>query len=181
MQRVTYFIASTLDGFIARRDGRFDFFLDAPEVAQRYLDSLRGFDVALMGRSTWEVGRSAGVTNPYPWLKTYVFSRTTHQLPDSALTLVRDEATGVVAKLKATPGRGIYLCGGGQLASHLFDANLIDEVRVKLHPLLLGDGLPLAPALKRLVQLAPTSAPRVDGSGVIELQYRLTQSDPFQA
>jgi hypothetical protein len=31
------------------------------------------------------------------------------------------------------------------------------------------------------VQLAPTSAPRVDGSGVIELQYRLTQSDPFQA
>lgn len=169
-----YVVASTLDGRIARTDGSFDCFAAAGDAhVPDYLASLREFDSVLMGRKTYEVGLRMGVTDPYPFLDSYVFSSSMEASPDGRVHFVRDEPAAWVRAFKQQPAGGdIYLCGGATLAGALLKAGLIDEVVVKLNPLLIGDGLPLfdpvpAPLLLEL------SASKTYPNGVVLLTYRV--------
>jgi len=142
VRTVTYGAASSLDGFIARKDHSVDWLKwsdDVAAISSRYLKSV---DTVLMGRKTYDVAVRVG-TASYPGLKTYVFSRTLEKLSDSAVQLCRDDVAKVVRKLKAQDGKGICVMGGGELAHALFEAHLIDEVGVNIHPVLLGSGIPL--------------------------------------
>jgi dihydrofolate reductase len=168
-RKLKYHVAMSLDGFIAREDGTTDCFpgdLQAEHV-QDYLGSLAlAYDTVLMGRETYAVGLKAGVTDPYAPMDTYVFSRTLTESPHPRVHLVRDEAARFVRELKARPGKSwdlkgamqaldvqlgkdIYLCGGGALAASLFEEGLVDEVLVKINPVLLGSGKPLVSRLPR--------------------------------
>lgn len=177
MQRLVYFVAASLDGFIARRDHTFDCFPDAPDSAADYFEALNGFDVVVMGRRTYDIGLRAGVTDPYPKLRTYVFSRAMLESPDPKVTLVREDAVSVVRDLKSAGGRGIYLCGGGQFATELLTAGLVDEVRVKLHPFVLGQGVPLFDRLETHVPLV-LRATKPYPSGVVVLRYDVSHVTP---
>ncbi len=170
MQRLTYHVATSLDGFIARADGSYDCFPSFPDATNEYLAALKNYGTVLMGRKTYEVGLGLGVTSPYPHLKQYVFSSTLDASPNEAVTLVRSEPAATVRKLKAAGGAGIYLCGGAMLARHLFDADLIDELIVKIQPVLLGQGIALVGPLMtaRALQL---SASTIHPSGVVVLRY----------
>jgi len=84
MRKLKYYVASTVDGFIGHEDGSVNGFLEQGEHVTDYLESLKTwFEVVLMGRKTYEFGFQFGVTNPYPWLKQYVFSRTMKESPGS--------------------------------------------------------------------------------------------------
>jgi len=98
-------------------------------------------DAILMGRKTWEVaqGQNAGGAATMP---TYVFSRTLTRIDKPGVELVREDATGFVSKLKKQKGKDICLLGGGDLDRSLFEAGLIDEVGMNIHPILLGSGVP---------------------------------------
>ena len=159
MRKLTYYIATSLDGFIAGPGGEFDFFKFegdfAETVCAEFPETLPGpargplgigeapnkrFDTVLMGRGTYEPGLAAGMTSPYPQLRQYVFSRTlTGTDPD--VRIVADDPVEVVRGLKAEDGLGIWLCGGGQLAAQLRDE--IDELILKINPVVLGAGIPL--------------------------------------
>jgi dihydrofolate reductase len=158
VRRLVYYVAVTLDGFIAREDGSFDAFpwddefgaallARFPETfpaAMRTDDTPnQRFGAVLMGRRTYEVGLRDGITSPYPTLDQYVFSRSMARSPDPAVTLVRDDAVGAVRGLKAQDGADVWLCGGGELAGALFRAGLVDELILKLNPIVLGTGRPL--------------------------------------
>lgn len=143
MRKLKYYIASTIDGFIAHEDGSFDGFLMEGEHVSDYLAALQQFDAVLMGRKTYEVGVKEGVTNPYPHMKQYVISRTLKTNPGEAVTVVADEVDDLVRNLKAEPGQDIYLCGGGELAKTLLAAQHIDEIILKVNPVLFGTGIPL--------------------------------------
>ena len=70
MRKIKYHVATTLDGFIARRDHTVGGFVEAGEHVTDYLDSLKNdYDVVLMGRRTYEFGFQFGVTDPYSWMK----------------------------------------------------------------------------------------------------------------
>jgi dihydrofolate reductase len=98
------------------------------------------FDTVVMGRKTYDVAFDAGLDNPYPHLRQYVFSRSTKPVGD-AVTL-SESPVRTVRSLKAEPeGSGIWLCGGGKLASALYDE--IDRLVLKVNPIVLGSGLPL--------------------------------------
>ena len=68
MQRLTYFVATSIDGNIARPDDSFDFFVGEGDHVTDYLAALKTFDSVVMGRRTYDIAAKAGVTNPYPWL-----------------------------------------------------------------------------------------------------------------
>ena len=159
MRELKYYVACSVDRFIAREDGSFDDFptegehiadlLDRfPETVPAHLRDTLGvraenkwFDVVLMGRRTYEAGLRVGVTNPYPHLKQYLFSRTLKRSPDAKVKLVSEDAMDLIRGLKRQPGKDIWLCGGGELAATLFSE--IDEMILKVNPLLLGSGIPL--------------------------------------
>jgi dihydrofolate reductase len=174
MRELKYYVACTIDGFICREDGSIDCFmregLKEGEHVTDYLDSFKRFDVVLMGRKTYEVGLKAGVTNPYPTMTSYVFSRTLKESPDKRVTLIRENAVEVVRELKNKPGKDIYLCGGGDLAATLLSEGLIDEIILKLNPLLLGSGIPLFSRNIHLTELELTRS-KVYGNGVVLLHY----------
>ncbi|MCO1659419.1 dihydrofolate reductase family protein [Pseudonocardia humida] len=156
MRELTYFVAVSLDGFIAAPDDTFDAFpvqgdhidwifrewvdtLPTPglEMVGLKADNSR-FDTVLMGWKTYAAG---GVPNPYQHLRQYVFSRREREVPDDIHLTDRDPVE-VVRELKAEPdGSGIWLCGGGQLAGTLVEE--IDRFVFKVNPLLLGAGIPL--------------------------------------
>lgn len=151
MRKLVYYVACSVDRFIARTDGSFDFYLTEgqhladlvesfPETVPGHLRAIIGvtaenqqFDTVLMGRATYEVGLKEGVTSPYPHLNQFLFSRTLNQSPHPNVQLVTGSAVATVRQLKQTPGKDIWLCGGGELATSLFPE--IDELILKVNPI----------------------------------------------
>jgi dihydrofolate reductase len=144
MRKLIYHVANTVDGFIAHKDHTIDGFVPEGEHVTDYLASLKNdYDIVLMGRRTYEFGFQYGVTNPYPWLKQYVFSGTMESSPDANVELISGDVVELVKELKQQTGKDIYLCGGANLAGTLLAAKLLDEVIIKLNPVVFGTGLPL--------------------------------------
>jgi dihydrofolate reductase len=171
MRKLKYHVAATVDGFISREDGSWDFFPQEGDHIPEYIAALKtSYDTVLMGRRTYEPALKVGVTDPYPWLETYVFSRTMKESPNPRVKLVAEDALGVVRRLKEGEGRDLYLAGGGTFATALLDAGLVDEVLVKLNPLLLGAGISLSPGLRAVMNLELLST-KVYRNGVLLLQY----------
>ncbi|KST63411.1 dihydrofolate reductase family protein [Mastigocoleus testarum] len=172
MRKLKYYVACSIDGFIAREDGSFDCFPFDNEVVADYLESLKSFDVVLMGRKTYEVGLKEGKTDPYPNMKSYVFSRTMRKSPDERVQLISDNVPNLVRNLKNETGKDIYLCGGADLAATLFAENLIDEVILKLNPFLMGSGIPLFGRAIEQTTLELTNS-KIYRSGIILLNYQV--------
>lgn len=159
MKKLIYYVAATIDGFIARADGSFDFFLfegehfayllaEFPETMPSHMrDALavtgenKHFDTVVMGRRTYEVGSAVGLTNPYPQMRQIVISRSLSESPDLAVEVINANAVEAVQRLKQGDGLDIWLCGGAELAATLFTE--IDELMVKVNPIVLGAGMSL--------------------------------------
>lgn len=175
MRKLKYYVACTANGFIAHPDGSFDGFLPEGEHVTAFFESYKDFDIVLMGRKTYEVGLNQGVTNPYPMMKQYVFSRTLQESPDQNVQLISEKAGEVVQELKQTPGKDIWLCGGADLATTLFTENLIDEVILKLNPVLFGAGIPLFSGLIQQTSLELRQSTTYN-NGVVFLYYQVKLS-----
>jgi dihydrofolate reductase len=143
MSDLTYYVASSLDGFIAHADGSFDGFQWNDEVVSDFFADLETFKTVLMGRKTYEVGLKEGKTSPYPSMRQVVFSRTMEESPDEAVELVRGNIAEFVRTVKSEENGPIWLCGGAEVASTLMSAGLVDRVVVKLNPVMFGSGIPL--------------------------------------
>lgn len=158
MRDLVYYVAVSLDGYIAGPGGEYDAFLtegdhmdaafgrfgDAvPTVAAQALGVEQPgttFDAVVMGWNTYAVGLPFGMTSPYSHLQQIVFSRS-RQAEGERLTVSADDPLEVVRGLKAEEGADIWLCGGGTLAATLADE--IDRLVLKVNPVLFGSGIPL--------------------------------------
>ncbi len=172
MRKLKYHVACTVDGYIAREDGSFPGFIPEGEHVTDYLASFQTYDIVLMGRKTYQVGLDLGVTNPYPTMKQYVFSRTLETSPGENVTVVSENIPALVRALKTETGQDIYLCGGAELATLLFREQLIDELVLKLNPLLYGSGIPLFSDVIPQTALELSNS-KVYASGVVLLQYQV--------
>jgi dihydrofolate reductase len=174
MRKLIYHVASTVDGFIAHEDHTIDGFLAEGEHVTDYLAALKNdYDIVLMGRRTYEFGFQYGVTNPYPWLKQYVFSGSMESSPDASVELISSDIAEFVSNLKQQSGKDIYLCGGANLAGTLLAARLVDEVLLKLNPVLFGTGLPLFSGAMKQTALQLLESEIYDNS-VVLLRYQVT-------
>ncbi|MEO0843599.1 MAG: dihydrofolate reductase family protein [Cyanobacteria bacterium J06643_5] len=171
MRKLKYYVACSVDGFIAREDGSFNDFVMEGEVVNDYIESFKLFDIVLMGRKTYEIGLSEGKTNPYPMMKSYVFSRSMKASPDENVELVSDNGIELVRSLKNESGKDIYLCGGANLATTLFSENLIDEIDFQINPFVMGSGIPLFGEVIQPTALELTDS-KIYESGVLLVSYK---------
>jgi dihydrofolate reductase len=172
-RKLTFGCAHSLDNYIARADHGVDWLMWTDEVAELTGGYWKTIDTVLMGRKTYEAALRAGQSGGYPGVRNYVFSRTLKPGTDNALTIVNQDATEFVRRLKEEPGKGICLMGGGELARPLFEAGLIDEVGVNIHPVLLGNGIPLFHPISREVKLR-LKEHRILKNGCVYLLYAVT-------
>ncbi|HJZ82259.1 MAG TPA: dihydrofolate reductase family protein [Pyrinomonadaceae bacterium] len=162
MRKVTLGLANSLDNYIARQDGGSDWLVWSKEVAEVSARFMKTVDAILIGRKTFEVMLGYGQTS-YPGGRNYVFSRSrskrstlTKKLarkPDRNVEVVTEDAAAFVRKLKSRKGKGIVVFGGGEFAKALFEADLIDEIVLNIHPVLLGSGIPLFHEMKQQIDL----------------------------
>ncbi|MCM0614646.1 dihydrofolate reductase family protein [Paenarthrobacter sp. TYUT067] len=191
MRELVYYVAVSLDGYIAGPGGEFDAFpVEGDHMAAlnaRFSDAIPTaiadafgiertgtmFDTVVMGWNTYAVGLPVGMTSPYQHLQQVVFSRTRTgaDIPGEHpnLTLTSEDPVEVVRRLKSEPGNSIWLCGGGTLATRLSEE--IDRLVLKRNPLLFGDGIPLfAPGAYQPSAFDEVSTTAF-GSGVVVSEY----------
>lgn len=156
MRKIIYYVATSIDGYIAGPGEDINDFQHTGNGVDKYLADLQAFDTVIMGRNTYEFGYRFGLKPgeaPYPHMQHYIFSNQL-QLKEAAdqvqvcplnIELIRD--------LKNTEGTDIYLCGGGVFAGWLLNHGLIDQVKIKLNPLILGGGTKLFDHAKKAHQL----------------------------
>ena len=166
-------LTTSLDGFIADKDGGIDWLLPMPaDVPQDYTELMDTVDTFVMGRVTYETSLAlGGGTDLFGGKRVFVFTSRTGIEPLAGLTFVGESAETFVARLKAEEGGTIWLFGGGQLATALSDAGLIDEYLIAVQPILLGEGTPLWRTPHGSTGLEPTMA-RTWPDGIVELRYR---------
>ena len=183
MRKVTLGLANSLDNFIARKDGGFDWLHWSKEVAEISAKFMKTVDALLIGRKSYEVMLAAGQTS-YPGAKNYVFSRSkkksdalkqslaTKKKAGGNVEIVSKDAAAFVKNLKHKKGKGIVVFGGGELAKSLFEADLIDEVILNIHLVLLGSGIPLFHQMKRQIDLELLDCQVLTG-GYLAVSYRV--------
>lgn len=172
MRKVIYGGACSLDGFFTARDGALDWLHFSKDVEAVMKTFWASTDALLFGRKTWDQAAASGGGGSSKGMKGYLFSRTLKKSPGKGVELVTSDAGGFVRTLKQQPGKDILVMSGGNLATSLFEAGVIDEVGLNIHPLLLGSGTPafLDPGAR--VKLELTECRGLDG-GCVLVTYRV--------
>jgi dihydrofolate reductase len=146
MNRIIYYVASSLDGYISGLDEDISGFVGAGNGIQKYLDDLKGFQTVIMGRKTYEFGYKYGLVPgelAYPHMEHFIFSNSlTFANPDKKL-VIKDLDINEINKIKANSKTEVYLCGGGVFAGWLLENEMIDVLKLKVNPLILGQGVRL--------------------------------------
>ena len=174
MRKVAFRVATTLNNFLARTDESTDWILFGEEAAALMSSSWKSVDTVLWGRKTYDFAVRNGQKDGYPGMKNFVFSRAL-AAPSGKVTIVSEEATAFVHSLKQQKGKDIALMGGGELARSLFEAGLIDELALTIHPILLGDGIPLFHPMSRPIQLELLES-RSFRNGCVYAEYRVNNA-----
>jgi dihydrofolate reductase len=170
VRRIRYQVAASLDGYIAGPNGEADWIIMDPDIDFAAL--FKQFDTFLMGRGTFEymVGQQGSAATP--GMKTLVFSRTLRQQDHPDVTIVAEGVEKTLVALRETPGKDIWLFGGGSLFRSLLELRLVDTVEVAVIPVLLGGGIPLLPPPAPRAKLRLTSH-RVYKTGIVTLEYTI--------
>lgn len=173
-RRIIVYIATSADGYIARPDGDVDW-LNRPRPRGNYgMDRfLRSIDTILWGRKTYEqaLGFTGGKGNMgFGKVRHYVFSHRPPAADPPGVEFVRQPIAEFAKRLRATPGKDVWMMGGGILIGSFLDAGEIDQFSIHVIPAFIGEGIPLVAPRHRHVRLKLRSARRfVDG--VVHLNY----------
>ncbi|MGB1287665.1 MAG: dihydrofolate reductase family protein [Aggregatilineales bacterium] len=145
-RNLIYYVATTVDHYIAHEDGSVEGFLPEGAHIADYTNSLRDYETVIMGKHTYEFGYQYGMQPgdaPYPHMMHYIFSQSMDMIDTENVKVIREDAVAFVTDLKLQPGGDVYLCGGGTFAGTLLDAGLIDGLILKVNPVIFGSGIPL--------------------------------------
>jgi dihydrofolate reductase len=187
MRSVTCSMAVSLDGYIVGPDGGFDWTAPDEEVFGFVTDQIREVGVHLLGRRLYETMLYWESADQDPslddsmlrwaaiWkrLPKVVFSTTLSAVQGNA-RLAPGGLAEEIERLRTDPGEGDIAIGGATLAGQAAASGLIDEYRIRVHPVLVGGGIPFFPQHERRVDLELLET-RTFSSRVVYLRYRVAR------
>jgi dihydrofolate reductase len=164
-------VATSADGFIARRDGSVDW-LDNPRLRGSHAMGAfyRTIDTCVMGRKTYEHAVKFGMADGYLGKKNYVFSRTLKKPPSRKVTVIHEDVAAFAERQRAQDGKHIWLVGGAELIGAFLDAGAVDEFVLHVIPHMIGEGIPLISPRQRNLPLKLLTC-RTFADGVVMLRY----------
>jgi dihydrofolate reductase len=187
MRSVTYSMGMTLDGYVVGPDGSFDWTAPDDELYRSHIEEIRGAGVYVLGRRLYETMLYWETADQDPslddsrlewaalWkaLPKVVFSTTLSAVQGHA-RLAAGGLAEEIERLRAEPGEGDIAIGGATLAAEAAASGLIDEYRARVHPVLVGGGIPFFPRRERRVDLELVET-RTFSSSVVYLRYRVAR------
>ncbi|WP_088043115.1 dihydrofolate reductase family protein [Bacillus sp. EAC] len=179
-RRIILDLAVTLDGFIEGENGEVDWCIMDSEMG--FVNFLNQIDIILYGRKSYdlwghytpEIGETDNdkvIWDLVHSKEKYVFSRTQKGTNNKAI-FINDNIIEEINKLKNKPGKDIWLYGGASLITSFINLGLVDEFRLSVHPVILGEGKPLFIDIKKRLNLKIVNT-RTFSSGVVQLIYHL--------
>lgn len=171
-RKIILYIATSLDGYIARQNGGIDWLFSDQEYG--YTDFYKTVDTTLMGRKTYEQLLGFG---KFPYIETqnFVFSknRTGH---DEYITYINEHISDFMEELRAHDGKDIWLVGGGELINYFHRKQLIDTYILSIHPVLIGRGIPLFYQSYKETRLELTGT-KTYSTGLVQVTYERKSID----
>ena len=172
-RKIIVYIATSADGFIARPDGGVKW-LDRPRPAGDYGMGafFRSIDTILWGRKTYDKALELGKGGGGFWggVRNYVFTRRPPATTPPGVGFVNEPISAFAKRLRGTPGKNIWMMGGGGIIASFLDKGEIDEFIIHVIPTLIGEGIPLVAPRHRDVPLTLLSSRRY-ADGVVRLHY----------
>ena len=176
MGKLKLYIATSLDGYIARPQGEVDW-LNSHENPEQldygFHEFYNSCGVTLMGNKTYKEILGYDIDFPYKGKKNYVATKNTFLSEDENVTYINTNLEGEVEKLKKGE-EDIWLVGGGNLVKSLYNAGLIDEMIIFTMPIAIGKGIDLFPEglIEKHVRLIDS---QIYPTGVVKLHYDFGQ------
>jgi len=175
----------SLDGFLAGPDGDMDFIAFSDELADHTYPLIDSVDMAVYGRVTYQMmegywptagdpsdadAHTKSHSRWYNGVKKIVASRTLPASKDPKVRVVAEDIVGALRAEKQKAGSDIMIFGSPSLTRTLAGADLVDEWRITVHPVILGDGRSLFPKREKRTQLELRSS-KTFSTGVIAAHY----------
>lgn len=147
MRKVILYIATSLDGYIAREDGKVDWLSgdgSDPSSDYGYEKFYETVDTVIMGRTSYD--QIIDELSPDKWVyedkDSYVVTTKQHN-EDKNVKFITEDVCDFIKELKGIPGENIWIVGGSKLVDTLMKKNLIDEYIITVIPTILGNGMSL--------------------------------------
>lgn len=182
-RKIIVHIATSADGFIARKDGSVDW-LDRPTPKGNYglLEFWKSIDTILVGRKTYDmsvkfVKEGKATPDMFAGVKHYAFSRKPPKKVLYGFEFVKEPLKKFVTRLRAEKGRDIWMMGGGGIIGSFLDAGGIDEFIIHVIPTFIGEGIPLIAPKRRTLPLKLLSIKKYP-DGVVRLHYEVSAAQP---
>ena len=171
--RVSVFCGTSVDGFLARPDDRFDFLKAGESVPHGFTKFLNSVDVVVMGRRTFEVVRALGHFGLYGKKQLIVLSSTSLDLSSIKARVEQMSGTPgeIVAQLETRGFKHAYVDGGITIQQFL-KAGLVDRITLTRVPVLIGQGIPLFGPLPHDIQLRHLATRSYKG-GLVRSEYEV--------
>ena len=144
MLNIIYYVATSLDGYISGPENDNSRFAPGGDGVEYYLEELREFQTVIMGRKTYEYGYAFGLKPgqpAYPHMQHHIFSKTLRFEEQHEQVHVEMLDIKRVMEIRDSSPSDVYLCGGGDFAGWLLDHGLIDILKLKINPIILGGGV----------------------------------------
>ncbi len=175
MRKLIYYVAASIDGFISGPKDDISGFVASGRGVDQYLQDLLHFDTVIMGRRTYEFGYQYGLVPgqpAYPHMQHYIFSETLKLSNSHPSVEVIRLNLQEIERIRNLQGSDIYVCGGGMFAGWLLDRQMINEVKLKLNPLILGNGVRLFGSSKKKHRLEVKESVAYEG-GLQVITYKI--------
>lgn len=179
-RKIIVYIATSADGYIARPDGNVEWLNRRARLDYGMKAFYRTIDTILWGRKTYDwvlaywkkAGKKEGMFDTK--VANYVFSKKRTRRAAPGVEFVSEPVKRFAKRLRATPGKNIWMMGGGELIASFLDAKEIDEFDIHVIPVFIGKGIPLVAPRHRDIDLRLRSVKKYpDGS--VRLRYEITR------
>ena len=186
MRKIIVYIATSADGFIARKDGGIDW-LDRPRPKGNYgmAKFWSSIDTIVMGRKTYDfaakfVKEGKASAEMFRGIKHYVFSRKPPKKVLEGFEFVEEPIKKFAQRLRKQKGKDIFMMGGGGIIGSFLNEGEIDEFVISVIPVFIGEGIPLIAPSRRTVPLKLVLTKKFS-DGVVQLHYKVAKKQSPKA